>query len=86
MADMKKKNVLVIGGGSVGTIAALNLEIGGLANVTIVLRSNYHVVSTKGYDIESCDHGILRGWKPSFGMLRLVPYPLLQKFAHAIVK
>lgn len=66
MAD-SKKNVLVIGGGSVGAIAALNLEISGLATVTLVLRGNYSVVNEKGYDIESCDHGVLRGWKPSYG-------------------
>jgi ketopantoate reductase len=69
MTDTNKKNVLVIGGGSVGAIAALNLDVGGLANVTIALRSNYIPVFFKGYDIESCDHGKLEGWKPSSGML-----------------
>jgi ketopantoate reductase len=69
MADIKKKNVLVIGGGSVGAIAALNLDVGGLANVTIALRSNYIPVFFKGYDIESCDHGKLEGWRPSSGTL-----------------
>ncbi|KAF2676617.1 2-dehydropantoate 2-reductase-like protein [Lentithecium fluviatile CBS 122367] len=58
------KNVLVIGGGSVGAIAALNLDVGGLANVTITLRSNYIPVFFQGYNIESCDHGKLEGWKP----------------------
>ncbi|CAI6335443.1 unnamed protein product [Periconia digitata] len=65
MSNIKKKSVLVIGGGSVGTIAALNLQAGGLASVTLVLRSNYNVVNDNGFDIESCDHGILKGWKPS---------------------
>ncbi|KAG7407671.1 Ketopantoate reductase, C-terminal domain [Fusarium oxysporum f. sp. vasinfectum] len=65
MSNVVKKNVLLIGGGSVGTIAALNLEAGGLANVTLVLRSNYNVVNDKGFDIESCDHGAIKGWKPS---------------------
>lgn len=69
MSNVVKKNVLLIGGGSVGTIAALNLEAGGLANVTLVLRSNYNVVNDKGFDIESCDHGAIKGWKPSIGML-----------------
>lgn len=64
-----KKTVLVIGGGSVGTIAALNLEVSDLAAVTIVLRSNYNVVSEKGYKIESCDHGSLESWKPSVGTI-----------------
>jgi ketopantoate reductase len=70
---MDKKNVLVIGGGAVGAIAALNLEIGGLATVTVVLRSNYDVVNEQGYSIESCDHGILKNWKPSCGWLLLTP-------------
>ncbi|KAF1945692.1 hypothetical protein EJ02DRAFT_36539 [Clathrospora elynae] len=52
-------------GGAVGAIAAVNLEVGGLATVTVVLRSNYKVVNEKGYTIESCDHGSLKGWKPS---------------------
>lgn len=68
MAD-SKKNVLIIGGGAVGAIAALNLEAGGLAKVTIVLRSNYNVVKEQGYYIKSCDHGVLKGWRPSVGML-----------------
>ncbi|KAF2728122.1 hypothetical protein EJ04DRAFT_556955 [Polyplosphaeria fusca] len=64
MAD-SKKNVLVIGGGAVGAIAALNLEVGGLATVSVVLRSNFKPVNESGYSIESCDHGILKNWKPS---------------------
>lgn len=60
-----KKTVLIIGGGAVGTIAAVNLEVGGLAAVTVVLRSNYAVVNERGYTIESCDHGNLNGWRPS---------------------
>ncbi|KAF1963661.1 2-dehydropantoate 2-reductase [Byssothecium circinans] len=65
MADTKKRSALVIGGGSVGTIAALNLDVGGLADVTLVLRSNYDVVNEKGFDIDSCDHGVIKGWRPS---------------------
>ncbi|KAI4640032.1 hypothetical protein J4E93_008832 [Alternaria ventricosa] len=64
MADTKK-SVLIIGGGAVGAIAAVNLEFGGLATVTVVLRSNYNVVKDKGYTIESCDHGKLDEWRPS---------------------
>ena len=64
-----KKTVLIVGGGAVGTIAAVNLEVGGLAAVTIVLRSNYSVVDEKGYTIESCDHGSLTSWRPSVGKL-----------------
>lgn len=63
----RKNSVLVIGGGAVGAIAALNLEAGGLASVTLVLRSNFDAVNTNGYHIESCDHGTLTGWKPTQG-------------------
>ncbi|KAJ4303360.1 hypothetical protein N0V90_002253 [Kalmusia sp. IMI 367209] len=65
MADSQKKSVLIIGGGAVGAIAALNLEVGGLATVTLVLRSNYNAVGTNGFDINSCDHGKIQHWKPS---------------------
>lgn len=62
-----KKNVLLIGGGAVGTIAAVNLEHGGLAAVTAVLRSNYEAVNTKGFTIDSVDHGRLDNWRPTKG-------------------
>lgn len=69
MTDNQKKTVLVIGAGSVGAIAALNLETGGLASVTVVLRSNYNAVKEQGYTIDSCDHGSLKGFRPSVGAL-----------------
>ncbi|KAF2743883.1 2-dehydropantoate 2-reductase [Sporormia fimetaria CBS 119925] len=62
---MEKNSVLVIGGGAVGAIAALNLEVGGFATVTLVLRSNYEAVKRDGYTVNSCDHGMLKGWKPT---------------------
>jgi 2-dehydropantoate 2-reductase len=68
MTDNRKKTVLVIGAGSVGAIAALNLEIGGLASVSVALRSNYNAVKEQGYMIDSCDHGSLKGFKPSAGV------------------
>ncbi|KAF1986100.1 putative 2-dehydropantoate 2-reductase family protein [Aulographum hederae CBS 113979] len=60
-----KKRVLFVGGGGVGSIGALNLELGGLAEVTLALRSNYKTVVEKGYDITSCDHGRVEGWRPT---------------------
>ncbi|RDW66793.1 2-dehydropantoate 2-reductase-1 [Coleophoma crateriformis] len=60
-----KANVLLVGGGAVGAIAALNIEAGGLGAVTAVLRSNYPAVSQSGYNIESVDHGKLPSWKPT---------------------
>lgn len=71
MTDNQKKTVLIIGAGSVGAIAALNLEIGGLASVTVALRSNYNAVKERGYIIESCDHGVLKRFSPSVGVLAL---------------
>ena len=68
MADIKK-SILVVGAGSVGAIAALNLETGGLALVTVALRSNYNAVNAKGYTIESCDHGLLKEFRPHVGVL-----------------
>lgn len=64
-----KKNVLLVGGGAVGSIAAINLECGGLAEVTAVLRSNYSVVRERGYKIESVDHGKLESWRPTTSTL-----------------
>ncbi|KAL3418900.1 hypothetical protein PVAG01_09121 [Phlyctema vagabunda] len=60
-----KANVLLVGGGAVGAIAALNIEAGGLGAVTAVLRSNFQAVSEKGYNIESVDHGKLPSWRPT---------------------
>ncbi|KAK5678541.1 hypothetical protein LTS10_008985 [Elasticomyces elasticus] len=64
-SEKSKANVLLVGGGSVGAIAALNLECGGLAAVTIVCRSNYSVVSKNGYSIKSCDHGAIDSFQPT---------------------
>ncbi|TVY17011.1 Uncharacterized protein LARI1_G004852 [Lachnellula arida] len=61
----KKANVLLLGGGAVGAIAALNIESGGLGSVTAVLRSNFKVVEEEGYKIESVDHGNFKGWRPT---------------------
>ncbi|TKA79550.1 hypothetical protein B0A55_02739 [Friedmanniomyces simplex] len=63
--DESKASVLLVGGGSVGAIAALNLEIGHQATVTIVCRSNFAAVIQEGYTIRSCDHGTINNWKPT---------------------
>lgn len=68
-----KARVLVLGGGGVGAITAYNLEQGGLATVTMVLRSNFAAVVEKGFNIESCDHGPVTSWKPAGGLLPGVP-------------
>jgi hypothetical protein len=65
--ERRKANVLLFGGGAVGTIAALNIETGGLGAVTAVLRSNFGLVKYEGYAIKSVDHGKLKGWRPTRG-------------------
>ncbi|KAJ5051607.1 uncharacterized protein L3040_001382 [Drepanopeziza brunnea f. sp. 'multigermtubi'] len=60
-----KANVLLVGSGGVGTMAAYNLEAGGLATVTAVLRSNYQAVLDNGFSITSLDHGEIKAWKPT---------------------
>lgn len=71
MAD--KANVLLVGCGGIGTISALNLEIGGRATVTAVLRSNYDAVQAKGFHIRSVDHGLIENFRPTASMLTWQP-------------
>lgn len=61
---LSKANVLLVGCGGIGTIAALNLQIGGRATVTAVLRSNYEHVKKHGFHIRSVDHGVVEGFRP----------------------
>ena len=58
-------NICLVGCGGVGTIASIVLEKSKRAKVTAVLRSNYDLVTEKGFDVDSIDHGKLFGWKPS---------------------
>ena len=80
-----KSNVLLLGSGGVGTIVALNLEGGGLASVTAVLRSNYDQVERNGFDIKSCDHGELKGWRPSKSWFSFLSMPKQKLTKIAIV-
>lgn len=64
----QRSEVLLVGCGGIGTIAALNLEIGGKAAVTAVLRSNYEHVVEKGFSIKSVDHGKVEEFRPSTRM------------------
>ena len=61
----KKLQVLLVGSGGIGTMVAYALETGGKAEVTAVLRSNFEAVSTKGFTINSVDHGRIEGWRPT---------------------
>ncbi|KAL1632542.1 hypothetical protein SLS58_011365 [Diplodia intermedia] len=65
MGSMAKSNILVVGFGGIGTITAYNLEAGGLATVTGVLRSNYALVKDRGFRIWSVDHGDIESWRPT---------------------
>lgn len=61
-----KANVLLVGSGGVGTMAAYALETGGQAEVTVVLRSNFEAVQKNGYFIDSLDHGKnIDAWRPT---------------------
>lgn len=60
-----KANVLLVGSGGVGTMAAYALEKGGKTSVTAVLRSNYKAVNEEGFHINSIQHGNVKNWKPS---------------------
>ncbi|KAF4951639.1 hypothetical protein FGADI_7291 [Fusarium gaditjirri] len=62
---MEKARVLLVGCGGIGCIAALNLEFGGRAEVTAVLRSSYQIVKDRGFTINSVDHGQIRGFRPT---------------------
>ncbi|GAW16860.1 hypothetical protein ANO14919_063040 [Xylariales sp. No.14919] len=62
----EKARVLIVGTGGVGTMAAYALEIGGKAEVTAVMRSNYAAVEKNGIDIDSIEHGHdIKGWRPT---------------------
>ena len=62
---MDKARILLIGCGGIGCMAALNLEFGGRAQVTAVLRSSYNIVKERGFTINSVDHGQVRGFRPT---------------------
>lgn len=67
---MAKSRVLLIGSGGIGTVAALNLQTGNQADVSVVLRSNYAAVEAAGFRIDSCDHGVLENWRPAAGIFK----------------
>ncbi|KAL2209585.1 hypothetical protein CC79DRAFT_1305912 [Sarocladium strictum] len=62
---MAKSRVLIVGTGGIGTMGAYALEVGGKAEVTAVLRSNYEAVLRDGFDIDSVVYGQIKSWKPS---------------------
>lgn len=66
---MAKCKILVVGAGSIGTVCAYALEQGGLAEVTVAMRSNYDAVLKNGVDIDSIQHGYgIKSWRPTASM------------------
>ncbi|GMM27810.1 hypothetical protein DAMA08_005260 [Martiniozyma asiatica (nom. inval.)] len=62
---MSKSKILLVGMGGVGSIAAYTLEHVGKSEVTVVARSSYDILTTKGFTIESLDYGHIEGFKPA---------------------
>lgn len=72
-----KARVLIVGTGGVGTMAAYALEIGGKAQVTAIMRSNYDAVQKNGITIDSIEHGRnIKGWRPTESKYLLGKLPL----------
>lgn len=59
-----RPNIIVIGAGGVGVIAALSLFHCDKTDVSLVVRSDYEHVIEHGYKISSCDYGELENWRP----------------------
>ncbi|KAG7887890.1 hypothetical protein KL936_003908 [Ogataea polymorpha] len=62
---MSKPNVLLIGTGGVGTIVAYGIDYVGKSNLSVVVRRDYSKVKDDGWEINSCDYGTIKGWKPA---------------------
>ncbi|CUS25180.1 LAQU0S31e00144g1_1 [Lachancea quebecensis] len=60
-----KPNVLLVGAGGVGAMAAFALEYSGESLVTSVLRSDYAHVLENGFSINSCDYGQGISYRPT---------------------
>ncbi|CDO95561.1 unnamed protein product [Kluyveromyces dobzhanskii CBS 2104] len=60
----QKINAIVIGAGGVGVVTAYSLYHNGVAEVSLVTRSDYDHVVEFGYKLESCDYGQIDSWKP----------------------
>jgi ketopantoate reductase len=77
---MENARILLVGCGGIGCIAALNLESGGRAQVTAVLRSSYDIVKERGFTINSVDHGQVRGFRPTESRLHRIPHPSTTRY------
>lgn len=61
---MTKSNVLLIGTGGVGTVVAYGIDYVGKSNLSVVVRRDYPKVVESGWDLNSCDYGEVKGWRP----------------------
>lgn len=57
--------ILIVGSGGVGVMAAYALDLSPLAEVAVVVRSDYDIVQERGYKIESVDYGKIEKYTPS---------------------
>lgn len=62
---MAQLNVLIIGSGGVGAIAALALTTNGKSETTLVVRSAYDKVLKDGFTIRSATYGNINNWHPT---------------------
>ncbi|SCU98317.1 LAMI_0F14070g1_1 [Lachancea mirantina] len=60
------KSCIVIGAGGVGVITAYSLFKAQKCQVSLIVRSDYDHVVQEGYNIDSCDYGAVKEWKPHY--------------------
>lgn len=82
---MTKENILLVGSGGVGTMAAYALEYSGKACVTSVLRSDYARVVDKGFTIDSCDYGHVEGFRTTHVVNSVEKAKLFGPFGYIVV-
>lgn len=63
MTDQKTK-VLIVGLGGVGILAAYALSLKPEVELSTIIRSDYNVATTRGFNIESVDYGTVNSFKP----------------------
>ncbi|KZT22253.1 6-phosphogluconate dehydrogenase C-terminal domain-like protein [Neolentinus lepideus HHB14362 ss-1] len=78
------KDVLLIGFGAVGAIYALILQKSQKARVTVVARSNYDAINSRGMHIKSAKYGDIPGWKPD-RLVKSVSDALDRPYSYVVV-
>lgn len=62
--EQPKKEVLMVGFGAVGGMYSYIIKKSGLANISVVARSNYEIVRRDGVSFRSLKYGNFDGWRP----------------------